>query len=260
MLKSLFQYQYLIVSLACRELRARYVGTVGGILWTFIHPVLLMAVFYVVFSLGFKATGPRGVPFTLWFVCGMVPWLFFSDTLHGAASSVVRSASLIKKTVFPSEVLPVAHVVAGIVTHGVFLITFFVMVSWSGVILVPARLLVVWFLCGLALLLIGLGWLLAAIQVFYRDVTQFLAVIVNIWFWVTPIVWYPEMLPPEYRSLLFLNPMYYVVEGYRGILIGEEITWPEQTSALVFWGTVIAVLAIGATIFRRLKPAFADVL
>lgn len=260
MLISLFRNQPLILALARRELQSRHVGTFGGFTWTFAHPLGMMLVFYLVFSVGFKAKGPGELPFALWFVCGMVPWLFFSETLQAVTASVVRCSPLVKKTVFPSEVLPVVHIVAGAVNHGVFLLLILAMLMWFHVNLLPARLSFVWFLFGLCGLLTGLGWLLAAVQVFYRDVSHIVTVVLNMWFWATPIVWSPEMLPREYHRLLLINPMYYIVEGYRGALISEEIAWPEVTHALAFWCTVVILLAAGAAVFKRLKPDFVDVL
>ena len=105
----------MILALAVRELQSRYVGTLGGILWTFAHPLAVITVFYFVFAVGFRSQGPNHTPFLLWFVCGLVPWFFFNETLLAATDSITRHAHLIKKTVFPSEVLAIVHVMAGLV-------------------------------------------------------------------------------------------------------------------------------------------------
>ncbi|MCP9447205.1 MAG: ABC transporter permease [Nitrospira sp.] len=260
MLLSVFRSRFLIAALTRRDLQSRYIGTLGGSLWTFVHPLLLIGVFYVVFSFGFKAKGPGGSPFALWFVCGMVPWLFFSEALQAATGSITRSASLIKKTTLPPEILPIVPIVSGLVNHGIFLVIFLGMLVWFRVDLGLARLSLVWFLFSLCSLLIGLSWLLAALQVFYRDISHVVTAVLNLWFWATPIVWSSDMIASQYRGLLLLNPMYYVVEGYRGSLIDSQIRWPESTQAITFWCVVFIVLAVGMTVFKRLKPEFVDAL
>lgn len=250
----------MILALAVRELQSRYVGTLGGILWTFAHPMAVITVFYFVFAIGFRSQGPAGAPFMLWFVCGLVPWFFFNETLLAATDSITRHAHLIKKTVFPSEILPLVNITAGLVPHSIFLIIVAGLLAWYEVPFAAGRLLVLYFLLCTCVLLVGLGWLLSAIQVFYRDVSHALSILLNLWFWTTPIVWSSDMIPVEYRGLLFFNPMYYIIEGYRGLLVFNEIVWPSAAHTAYFWCVVTATFLAGAYVFGRLKPEFADVM
>jgi ABC-type polysaccharide/polyol phosphate export permease len=250
----------LILALAVRDLQSRYVGTLGGILWTFAHPLAVITIFYFVFAVGFKSQGPEGTPFMLWFVCGLVPWFFFNETLLAATDSITRHAHLIKKTVFPSEILPLVNITAGLVPHTIFLLIVVGLLAWFQVPFKAERLLVVYFLLCTCLLLVGLSWLLSAIQVFYRDVSHALSIVLNLLFWTTPIVWSPEMIPEGYRGLLFCNPMYYIIEGYRGLLVFNETVWPSAGHTAYFWCVVTAAFMAGAYVFNRLKPEFADVM
>jgi len=260
LLHNVYRHQTMILALAGRELQSRYVGTLGGILWTFVHPLAVITIFYFVFAVGFKSQGPDGAPFMLWFVCGLVPWFFFNETLLAATDSITRHAHLIKKTVFPSEILPVVNITAGLVPHAVFLLIVAGLLAWFGVSLMAGRLLVVYFLFCTCVFLIGLGWLLSAIQVFYRDVSHALPIVLNLGFWSTPIIWSADMIPEEYRGLLFFNPMYYIIEGYRGLLVFNEIVWPSVAHTAYFWCVVTATFLAGAYVFGRLKPEFADVI
>ena len=260
LLRNLYRNHTLIVALAVRELQSRYVGTLGGILWTFAHPLAVITVFYFVFAVGFRSQGPAGAPFMLWFVCGLVPWFFFNETLLAATDSITRHAHLIKKTVFPSEILPVVNITAGLVPHLIFMLIVAGLLVWYQVPFIAGRLLVLYFLLCTCVLLIGLSWLLSAIQVFYRDVSHALSIMLNLWFWTTPIVWSPDMIPEKYRGLLFFNPMYYIIEGYRGLLIYNETVWPSAQQTVYFGGTVTVTFAAGAYIFSRLKPEFPDVI
>lgn len=260
LLRNLYRHQTLIVALAVRELQSRYVGTLGGILWTFAHPLAVITVFYFVFAVGFRSQGAAGAPFLLWFVCGLVPWFFFNETLVTATDSITRHAHLIKKTVFPSEILPLVNITAGLVPHLIFVLIVTGLLVWYHVPFAADRLLVLYFLLCTCVLLVGLSWLLSAIQVFYRDVSHALSILLNLWFWSTPIVWSPDMIPEGYRGLLFFNPMYYIIEGYRGLLIYNETVWPSAQQTVYFGGAVTVTFAAGAYVFSRLKPEFPDVM
>lgn len=260
LVRSLYRHRTMIFALAVRDLRSRYVGTLGGILWMVAHPLAVITVFYFVFAVGFRSQGPDRTPFLLWFVCGIVPWFFFNETLSAASDSVTRHAHLIKKIVFPAEILPVVNIVVGLVPHTVFLFIVAGLLAWFNVPFAAGRLLVIYFLVCTCVWLVGLGWILSAIQVFYRDVSHALSIVLNLWFWVTPIVWLPENVPEAYRGLLYYNPFYYIVEGYRGLLVFHTLVWPNLLHTAYFWGMAGATLLVGAYVFSRLKPEFADVL
>lgn len=257
---SLMRYRSMIWALALRDLETRYAGTMGGILWAFVHPVAIVVIFYFVFAVGFRAQGPVNTPFILWFVCGLVPWFFFNETLQAITKSVTSNPHLVKKTVFPTETLPFVHLVSGWGAHVVFLLIFAGLLIFYGVSFRIERLAVLYFFLCSCILLLGLGWLLAALQVFYRDIGHGLTLILNMWFWITPIVWSPEIMPVHYRNLLAFNPLYYIVEGYRGLLIFDTIAWPGLGETIYFWSVSSLIFLSGGYIFFRLKPEFPDVM
>jgi lipopolysaccharide transport system permease protein/teichoic acid transport system permease protein len=220
----------------------------------------IITIFYFVFAVGFRSQGPAKAPFLLWFVCGLVPWVFFNETLLAATESITRHAHLIKKTVFPSEILPMVNITAGLVPHLVFLLIVTGLLAWYQVPFAASRLLIVYYILCICALLVGLSWLLSSIQVFYRDVSHAVSILLNLWFWSTPIVWSSDMISVEYRGLLFYNPIYYITEGYRGLLVFGEIVWPSAAHTAYFWFIVTAMFLAGAYVFGRLKPEFADVM
>jgi lipopolysaccharide transport system permease protein/teichoic acid transport system permease protein len=248
-LRNVLKYREMILAMAARDLQSRYAGTFGGIIWAFVHPIATVCIFYCVFALGFRAHGPGNIPFVLWFVCGLTPWFYFNETLQAITSSIMSNTYLVSKTVFPTELLPLVSIVSGLFAHLVFMHLPFL----------PARLLFVYYLFCAMVLLQGLGWLFAALQVFYRDLAQGLTISLNMWFWLTPIVWPQTLIPPAYHRLLEINPVYYIVQGYRGVLIYPAPIWPSLHQTLAFWLIALAVLLAGATVFRQLKPEFADV-
>jgi len=256
LLGSIYRHQALICPLAWRDLQSRYAGTLAGVLWTFAHPVAVITVFYFVFAIGFRSQGAGSTPFILWFVSGFVPWLFFNEALTSITDSVVRNAHFIKKTVFPSEVLAVVHLTASLVPHGVFTVLLVAMLAYYHVVFHPAMFLVIYFVLCMCVLVIGLGWLLSAMQVFYRDISHGLGIGLNLLFWVTPIVWSPDNLPEQYRSILRYNPLGYIIQGYRDVMVSHQL--PDVGQTVFFWSVALFFFLTGAYVFGRLKPEFAD--
>jgi ABC-type polysaccharide/polyol phosphate export permease len=245
--------------MATRELASRYVGTLAGPLWTLLQPAATVAVFWFVFSVGFKAQGPAGVPFIVYFLCGYVPWLYFTEVVQGATGSVVASGYLVKKTGFSSELLPVIHATAAVIPQLVLLaiLTIVVVIVQGGVTM--AALGFIYYFACLVTLCLAVGWFTAGLNVFNRDVAQVVGVLLNLWFWITPIAWPESILPERVHWITTANPMYYVITGYRASFLGvEHPQWVLGT--LVFWGVTLPLLLVGAQVFRRLKPEFADAL
>ena len=257
--RNLLSHHALMRALALRDFQSKYAGTLGGALWAFAHPLAIVTIFYFVFAVGFRAQGPVGAPFVLWFVCGLVPWFFFNDTLQVITNSITSNTHLVKKTVFPTKIMPLVHLVSGLFPHAIFLLILIGMLVFFNIPFLAERLLVVYFLISTCVLLIGLGWMLSALQVFYRDISEGVKMFLNLWFWSTPIVWQPDIIPAEYRGLLLCNPMYYIIEGYRGLLIFSSPVWPSWHETAYFWSITVLAFLVGAYVFRRLKPEFADV-
>lgn len=246
--------------MALRDVESRHIGTLGGFLWSILQPIATVAIFWMVFSLGFKAEGPSGMPFALYFIAGFVPWLLFTDTINAGVNAVTRNAVLVKKTLFPTEILAAAFFVSASFSHAVLLLALIALAPAYGYSPGISVLTVLYFYAALACFSIGLSWLLGSLQVFHRDIAQGVNVVVNLWFWLTPIVWTSDMLPREFMSILKWNPIYYVVEGYRGALLYGSWQVLDAASALNFWLVTFVLLFAGAAVFRRLKPDFADIL
>lgn len=255
-----WSYHDMVYAMALRDFQSRYAGTLGGTIWAVVQPLSIIAVFYFVFAIGFRVQSPVDTPFILWFVCGLMPWFLFSDTLIGVANSVTSNVHLVKKTIFPTEVLAPVKVASAIPPHAIFLLILFIMLYCFNVPFSFGRFLIVYYFICMVVVLLGLGWLLSALQVFYRDIGQALAVFLNVWFWATPIVWPEQNIPEDLRWILFYNPMYYIVAGYRDALIYPQVIWPAPTQTVFFWSFAALCTLVGSFVFNRLKPEFADVL
>ncbi|MBC8505318.1 MAG: ABC transporter permease [Chloroflexi bacterium] len=260
-LLNLYKGRRTIYALARRDVLSRYSGTLFRGVWELVNPALTLLVFWFVFSVAFKAKGPDGIPFIIYFVTGYVPWLFFTDSLMRGTQSVVAHSFLVKKMVFQSELLPFVCLTGGAITHSLLLLLAFVVLLFNGVTISWYWLQIVYYFLTLCATLVGLQWLLSALNVFNRDLGQSVGVLLNVWFWVTPIVWVADgVVSPKYQWLMFANPVGYVIDGYRGSLLYQQPFWTNWSQGLYVWGFSLVLAVIGAYLFRRLKPHFGDVL
>lgn len=244
-----------------RDIRSRYVTSVMGVSWAVIQPLALLALYTFVFAHVLKIRlggGGSTASFALYLFCGMLPWLAFAEGVTRAASVILDQAHLLKKVVFPAEILPVYVVVSALVTEFAGLAVFLAAVGLFhrglGWALLGLPVVV-----GLQLLFtLGLAWLLAGLNVFLRDVGQVLGLAMTLWLFLTPIFYPPEMIPAGFRWLLALNPMYYVVEAYRALVLEQRLPALAQVGALAAMALVAFVG--GHWFFERSKHAFVDVL
>jgi lipopolysaccharide transport system permease protein/teichoic acid transport system permease protein len=259
-LKLLVVHRSVIRLMAGQEIHARYVGTIGGLTWSVLSPLAMILVYWFVFSVGFRVQSVGHVPYVLMYICGVMPFLMFSEALTNSAEAIVKNPFLAKKTIFPTEILPGVQLLAALVGHGILLLILAVLMPLHGVTFSLFNVQSLYYLGAMSVFCLGLSWVVAAANVYYRDMSQVLKVALNVWFWATPIVWPLDIMPEQYRPLLRLNPLCYIVEGYRGSLLYHVPFWHEYAGGLYFWTVTLAFLVIGATVFQRLKPGFADVL
>ena len=257
----LWQNNYMIRSMVARDLRARYMGSLMGVFWSVIHPLTQIALYYFIFSVVLKirlGAEYAGTSFAMWMIAGLLPWLFVAEVVTRAPSAVVEQANLVKKMPFPSELFSIVNLSAALVNHLVAMSLFIGFMVVSGVGVSLKLLLIIPYLVVAAVFGLGIAWLLSSVNVFIRDVGQITGVVVNIWYFLTPIVYPRTMIPESLQKVFALNPMLYITEGYRTALLGK----PEMD--LVGYGYVaviaLSIIVVGATVFRRLKPVFADVL
>jgi lipopolysaccharide transport system permease protein/teichoic acid transport system permease protein len=243
-----------------RQIADRYAGTWMGFAWAVVHPVMLLAVFWFVFEKGLRIGGTNGQPYVLQLFSGLVPWMLVQEAVSGAAGAVTGRSYLVKKISFPSEILPYTHVFAALVTHVLLVGILLLMMLWYGTPLKISAMTAFYYLFCLIALVSGMSVLLAALNVFYRDVGQVLGVALNLWFWFTPIVWAPSLLPSNLTWLLAINPLHYVVQGYRDSLLGAELNLPSGLETLWFWAFSGGLYLVAQFVFKRLKPSFADML
>ena len=257
-LGSLLRYRGLIQSLVARELKARYRGSVLGFVWSFINPLLLLSIYSFVFTTIMHNNDPRTKPFAVFMFCGLLPWTWFSASLTEGASSLISGGNLIKKVLFPAEVLPIVSVLANMV-H--FLLGLLILAAFMvGFRHSPNLAALPWFPVVVLIQLIltlGLALGLSALTVHFRDIRDLLANVLTLWFFGTPII-YPYFMPSVGRFLwLFrLNPFYHLAVSYQEILFFDH--FGHARSLLLLGAVSLAVFLAGYWLFDRLRDSFAE--
>lgn len=256
----------LLKILVQRDMEARYKGSVLGNLWPLLNQLAQLLIYTYVFSIVLQVKlSLKGMPegnsfvFGLWLFAGLLPWLAFSSGLIQASSAVVGQPNLVKKVVFPLSLLPLVPILSNFLesTFGLMaLITFVVLLNNT---LHPTLLLLPLVWVPQLLLTAGLGYLTAGLTVFIRDIPQTLIVLLNLWFYATPLIYPAELIPQPFQQWIFwLNPLAAIGEMYRDVvLVGEVTHWGEWGVAT---GLSLAVFAAGLWCYKKLRPAFADVL
>ena len=257
-LRELFRCRGLIETLVVRELKARYRGSVLGFFWSFVNPLLLLLVYSFVFSV--VLPGFRGdlEPYALFLFCGLLPWTWFSSALLESSNALIMNGNLINKVQFPAEVLPIVAVLSNTV-H--FFLALPVLGGFLLFYAAPLRLAeLVWFPVVILVQLIlslGLGLLLSALTVHFRDLKDLLANLLTLWFFCTPIIYPMSMLPANGRFLMNLNPFAHIAISYQEILFydGPFGHWKWLLALLV---ASVGVFAVGYMLFDRLRDSFAE--
>jgi ABC-type polysaccharide/polyol phosphate export permease len=242
------------------EVRRRYLGTILGISWAFISPLITIVLIYFVFTFGLRAADVGNVPFFLWLAPGLLAWFYLTDAINGGCFAIVDSAHFVTKMQFPIATLPLVKVVSPLLIHIVLIFAFTIYASITRPQVVASIPAVVYFsLCAVALS-VGVSYATSSVTVFVRDVPNVVIASLQLLFWVTPILWNPEMIAGTRFSFLLDSPFNYVVNGYRGAFIGDASVLNRPIETLSFWLFTSGLLILGLWLFARLRPHFADVL
>ena len=258
----IYQNRKLIFELAKNDFKTKYAGSYLGIIWAFVQPVVTVMVYWFVFGFGFRSGDVMDAPFVLWLIVGIIPWFFFSDAWNGGTSALIVYQYLVKKVVFQIDILPLVKVISAVFVHAFFVLFAAILQFCYGygpdIYMIQAF---YYSFCAFVLAL-GLSYITSAIVVFFKDLTQIIGIILQVGVWMTPIMWSMETmnLPGWVQFALKLNPMYYVVYGYRDAFIYKVWFWENPVETLYFWALTLFILGTGIASFKKLKVHFADVL
>jgi lipopolysaccharide transport system permease protein/teichoic acid transport system permease protein len=260
-LVAIWQNRFVISQLTKRDLQNRYLGSYLGLPWTFLKPLAVIGVMWFAFTYGLKIGNVDAtIPFSLWLVIGIIPWFFLSENIQGSAHCLSEYAFLIKNISFRPSIIPLIKILTNAVIH-----LFFIVIIMATAIAYNMKPSLIWiqvfyYMFCTIVLVMGTAWFFSSIQLFVKDVGHLLDVILQIFFWGTPIIWSINMLPEKMLFFIKLNPVYYIIQGYRNTFIYNIWSFEHYRLTLYYWCVTLTIFVLGALVFKKLKPHFADVL
>lgn len=259
-----YQNRKLVASLAKNDFKTRYAGSYLGTIWAFVQPIVTVLVYWFVFGVVMqqRASGDRGLPFVLWLVAGLVPWFFLQEGLISGTNALLEYNYLVKKVVFNVRILPVVKVMSAIFVHFFFVGVVVALYAIMGYFPNLYYLQLIYYSFCVLMLVLAIVYLTSAVVVFFRDLSQIIGIALQVGVWMTPIMWdFTDLgLNSVLVKILQLNPMFYIVQGYRDSLINSVGFWEHPGLTAYFWIFTIIVLFIGTKLFKKLQVHFADVL
>lgn len=259
----LFQSRHLIWKLAKNDFKKRYAGSYMGAVWALIQPIVTVAMYYVVFDIIMGNSVNRGakdIPYVLFLTAGLVPWFYFSEALNNGTNALLEYSYLVKKVVFKISILPIIKVIAASFIHVFFVCILLIVAAIYGYYPTVYILQIFYYSACLFLFVLALCYTTCSIVVFFKDLGQIINIALQIGMWATPILWDISTLSAKWVVILKLNPLVYIVNGYRSAIYERQWFFEDFFSTMYFWIITVLLFGIGALIFKRLKVHFADVL
>jgi len=254
----IWRYRELLQFLAWRDVRVRYKQTALGVAWALLQPLATMAVFALFFGrlagLGAKTAG---VPYPVFVYAGLLPWTFFAGAVGASAASLVGSAQLITKVYFPRLIVPLATIAVSALDFLVAQLLLAALMLHYGIEPTWRALLAPLVIGGFVLAIVGVGSLLAALTALYRDFRFVIPFLLQIWMFVSPVVYPSSIVPPSWRGLYFVNPVAGLLDGFRAACLGQPFEWPQIAVSL---GSGLVLFAVGTRYFCTIERRLADVL
>ncbi|NPV70650.1 MAG: ABC transporter permease [Firmicutes bacterium] len=251
--KEVYAYREMLLNLVAKELRAKYKGSVLGFLWTFFNPLLMLTVYSIVFSFIMRSNIQN---YAVFLFVTLLPWNYLANSVLQGSGSLVHNAALIKKVYFPREVLPLSVVLANLVNYVLSLLILIPALLISGVRLTAAVLAFPVVLGLETLLAIGMAFLVGVGNVYFRDLQHITEVFVTMWFFLTPVLYSSEMVPPNLRGLFALNPAVPLIEAYREVFFYGR--WPNWERLGYLALACVVFLFVSVRVFDRLQRAVAE--
>lgn len=266
--RELFQNRKLIWKLAKNDFKTRYAGSYLGIVWAMMQPVVTVVLYYFVFDVIFQNRGQllaSGImaPYVLWLTAGLVPWFYFSEAIIQGTQALLEYNYLVKKVVFKISILPIIKIIAATFIHVFFVCVMLILYAVYGYKFDIYLLQIIYYSMCMYIFVLALSYATCSIVIFFRDLTQIINIFLQVGMWATPILWDLSFLSgknAKFQIFFKINPVYYVVNGYRSALFEKRWFWQDFYSTMYFWIATAVLFGLGALIFKRLKVHFADVL
>lgn len=262
-MESIIKNFKIVMNLAVSDFKKRFVGSYFGIIWMFVQPLATVLVYTLIFQVGFKSVPPvPGVSYVIWLIPGIIPWFYFQDSILQGTQVLYEYNYLVKKIVFNVEMLPLVKLISVFLSHICFVIIMYIVFLIARVPITIKSFAVIYFSFAISVLSLGIIYFTSAINVFFKDMGQIVTILMQFGMWMAPIM-YDESLfankAPILIKLIKLNPIYYIVKGYRFCMINDKfIDFGMLT--IYYWIVTIIIFFIGFKVFKKLKVHFSDVL
>lgn len=251
--KNLYQYRELLKTNVKKEIRGKYKNSFLGVLWSFLNPLLQIAVYAIVFPLILRNTQEN---YVIFLCCGLIPWTFFSTAITRASFTMVENGNILKKVYFPREILPISVVTSEAVNFMISTIIILTFVIFGGLGITKYVLFYPIILVVQYLLVLAISLIVSSICVYIRDLQHFIGIFIQLLFYATPVVYSAETIPENFAWVLKINPMTYIIDGYRNIFYNQ--TAPDVKALLILLLILIVAIAGGYVIFNKLQKGFAE--
>ncbi|RMF93707.1 MAG: ABC transporter permease [Candidatus Schekmanbacteria bacterium] len=254
---NLFVYRELLYNLAMKDIKGRYKQTIIGAGWAIFQPFVMMIVFTIVFSI-FAKIPSKKIPYPLFAFCGLSVWAFFSSSITKAVSSIIQNVNLVTKIYFPREILPFSSISAAFLDFIIAMFLCFLMTLFYGITLSPYIFLFPIILIIQLLLISGLSLFFSALNVFKRDINYLIPIFLQIWMFLSPVVYPVAIVPSQYKHLYMLNPAAGIIEGYRSCLLYGSM----PSLKPLIWAGILSlfIFLLSYFFFKKVEMKFADII
>ncbi|MBM7690734.1 ABC-type polysaccharide/polyol phosphate export permease [Peribacillus deserti] len=258
--KEMWDRRKMIHALSLQEIKKEYAGTVLGSVWGLVNPLMRIAVYWFVFSIGTRADNPvGGAPYAAWLAIGMVAWFLLNDAFRLSQKAFRSKRSIIKNTPFPIAILPAVQITFSFYTHLILLVVILIAMAFALQTVSVYWLQILYYDFAALMLLLGLGSVTAPLVAISKDFGRFLDTVLIFLFWMTPILWPVENAGPL-ENVVKLNPFHYIVQGYRDSIFYHSGFWEHPLYTLYFWALVLVLFILGNYLYKRMKPIFLDIM
>lgn len=252
-IKELYFYRQFLITSVKKDFRGKYKKSFFGVLWSFINPLLQLLVYALVFPFILKIQEDNYVMFLF---SALIPWNFFSTIVAQSTSVIVDNGGIIKKVYFPREILPISIVISGAINFLISCIIIFIALLISGIGITVNVLWLPVVLLVQCIVTLAICFILSALTVYIRDLQYFISILLQLWMYVTPVLYNMDLIPEEFVKLFYLNPMVEIINAYRNIFYYK--TMPNLKALAILTGVGIILVIIGYTIFKKLEKRFAE--
>ncbi|TGL56531.1 ABC transporter permease [Leptospira ognonensis] len=256
----IFRLRKLLFDLSIREFKSGHFGSVLGVVWIFVEPMIFMYVMWFFFTKAMRFQPVGNYPFLPWLFCSMIMWQFFSGTCISSANVFSSYSYLMKKPEINLSILPLIKILSSLYVHLIFIFLLIIMMFASGISFSFYWFQSLYYLFATCVLLIGISWITGSVSLFLQDTRNILGVLFQIGYWISPIFWDLNTYPEKYRIFMKLNPFYYIINGYRQSFIYQKPFYEDTFSMIYFWSFTLVCICLGIFTYKRLRPEFGDVI